>query len=37
MLSGCHAFNIDIAFKIQKKKKKKKNRNTEKKKEIGKL
>ena len=35
MLSGCHAFNIDIAFKIQKKKKK--NRNTEKKKEIGKL
>ena len=34
MLSGCHAFNIDIAFKIQKKKK---NRNTEKKKEIGKL
>ena len=23
MLSGCHAFNIDIAFKIQKKKKKK--------------
>ena len=22
MLSGCHAFNIDIAFKIQKKKKK---------------
>ena len=34
MLSGCHGFNIDIAFKIQKKKKKK-NRNTEKKKKLG--
>ena len=34
MLSGCHGFNIDIAFKIQenRKKKKKKSRNTEKKK-----
>ena len=37
MLSGCHGFNIDIAFKIQenRKKKKKKNRNTEKKKKLG--
>ena len=33
MLSGCHAFNIDSAFKLQKKKKK--NRNTEKKKKLG--
>ena len=36
MLSGCHAFNIDIAFKIQKKKKKK-IEIQKKKKEIGKL
>ena len=34
MLSGCQGFNIDIAFKIQKKKNKK-NRNTEKKKKLG--
>ena len=35
MLSGCHGFNIDIAFKIQKKKKIEIQK--KKKKEIGKL
>ena len=35
MLSGCHGFNIDIAFKIQENRKRKKNRNTEKKKKLG--